>query len=127
MRVAGTRSTDTPDVTVTTGRIAVLLAAAALGFVVWRVLAPAEKDAQQTVQQGATAVLTQPDNARFVVAQQNLQIQLQSAGTYAGAQMPPGLTLVRGDAASFCVQLSDGGPVSHLQGPPVGTAVPGPC
>ena len=112
--------------TVTTGRIAVLLAAAALGFVVWRVLAPAEKDAQQTVQQGATTLLTQPDNARFTVAQQNLQIQLSSTGTYVGAQMPPGLTLVRADAAGYCVQLSDGGPVSHLQGPG-GTAVVGPC
>jgi hypothetical protein len=113
-------------VTVTTGRIAVLLAAAALGFVGWRVLSPAEKDAQQTVQQGATTLLTQPDNARFVVAQQNLQIQLQAASTYAGAQMPPGLTLVRADEASYCVQLSDGGPVSHLQGPG-GTATAGPC
>jgi len=105
----------------------VLLAAAALGFVGWRVIAPAGKDAQQTVQQGATSLLTQPDNARFIVAQQNLQIQLQAAGTYAGAQMPPGLTLVRADEASFCMQLSDGGPVSHLQGPPGGAATPGPC
>ena len=112
--------------TVTTGRIAVLLAAAALGFVGWRVLAPAGKDAQQTVQQGATTLLTQPDNARFVVAQQNLQIQLSTAGTYVGAQMPPGLILMRADEASYCVQLSDGGPVSHLQGP-TGTATAGPC
>lgn len=126
MRGGGARAADTPSVTVTTGRIAVLLAAAALGFVAWRVLAPAGKDAQQTVQQGATTLLTQPDNARFVVAQQNLQIQLSSAGTYAGAQMPPGLTLVRADAAGYCVQLSDGGPVSHLQGPN-GTAAVGPC
>lgn len=103
-----------------------LLAAAALGFVGWRVLAPAEKDAQETVQQGATTLLEQPDTARFTVAQQNLQLQLSSTGTYFGAQMPPGLTLVRADAASYCVQLSDGGPVSHLQGPN-GTAVAGPC
>jgi hypothetical protein len=127
VRGGGRQSADTPSVTVTTGRIAVLLAAAALGFVAWRLLAPAEKDAQQTVQQGATTLLTQPDYARFTVAQQNLQIQLQAAGTYAGAQMPPGLTLARADAASFCIQLADGGPVSHVQGPPLGGAVPGPC
>lgn len=117
---------DSEVVAVTTGRIAVLLAAAALGFVGWRLLVPAEKEAQQTVEQGVTTLLAQPDTARFTVATQNLQLQLQTTGTYVGAQMPAGLTLVRADTGTYCVQLSDGGPVSHLQGPN-GTAAAGAC
>jgi hypothetical protein len=120
------RSADTPYVTLTTGRIALLLVAAALGFVGWRVLAPAEKQASTAVSNGATTLLTQPDNARFTVATANLELQRQTTGSYVGAAMPPGLALIRSDAATYCVQLADGGPVSHLQGPG-GVATVGAC
>jgi hypothetical protein len=103
-----------------------LLAAAALGFVGWRVIAPAEKKASTAVASGATTLLTQPDNARFTVANMNLELQRQSTGSYVGATMPPGLALIRADAATYCVQLADGGPVSHVQGPG-GVATAGAC
>ncbi len=112
--------------TLTTGRIALLLAAAALGFVGWRVVAPAEKQASTAVATTATTLLTQPDTARFTVASANLELQRQTTGSYVGAAMPPGLALIRADAATYCVQLADGGPVSHLQGPG-GVATAGAC
>ena len=112
--------------TLTNGRIALLLAAAALGFVGWRVLAPAEQDAAATVGAGAATLLTQPDTARFTVATANLDLQRQTTGSYAGAVMPPGIVLVRADESTYCAQLADGGPVSHLAGPG-GAAVAGAC
>ena len=112
--------------TLTTGRIALLLAAAALGFVGWRILVPAEKDAAATVAAGATTLLTQPDTARFTVATANLELQRQTTGSYVGAAMPPGIALIRADETTYCAQLADGGPVSHLAGPG-GVAVAGGC
>ena len=50
-------------------------------------------------------------------------------GTYAGATLPPsfGVTLVRADAASYCLQAAGAGTaVQHFVGPG-GPAAAGPC
>ena len=49
-------------------------------------------------------------------------------GTYAGAVLPPsfGVTLVRADAVSYCLQAGIGGAVQHFTGPG-GTAAAGAC
>ena len=50
-------------------------------------------------------------------------------GTYAGAELPvgSGVTLVRADATSYCLQTTgDAATVMHEAGPN-GTAQPGPC
>lgn len=111
---------------ITTTRLVLVAALAALAFGAWRVMAKPAADAQATVAGGAVAAITAADTARFSVAQTNLQLQLQTTGSYVGAQMPPGLTLVLADATRYCVQLADNGPVSHLAGPG-GTAATGAC
>jgi type II secretory pathway pseudopilin PulG len=49
-------------------------------------------------------------------------------GTYAGASLPPsfGVTLVRADASSYCLQAGTGTAVQHFVGPG-GPAAAGPC
>jgi hypothetical protein len=48
--------------------------------------------------------------------------------TYAGATLPPafGVTVVRADATSYCLQAGVGGAVQHFVGPG-GTPAAGPC
>ena len=47
-------------------------------------------------------------------------------GTFVGARAPQGVTLVRADAASYCIQVVQGALVQHEQGPG-GAVQPGPC
>ena len=94
-----------------------IVVAAAVGFGAWQVASRPAADARTTVAEGGVALVGQADRARFDVAVTNLALQQRATGSYAGASMPPGLTLVTADATGFCVQLADGGPVSHLAGP----------
>jgi len=58
-----------------------------------------------------------------------LDAAFQANGTYAGADLPlgSGVTLVRADATSYCIQSSgDPTAVMHEAGPN-GTVQPGPC
>ena|SRR5436190_13369620 len=56
-----------------------------------------------------------------------LDVQFTSSQTYAGANVASaGATLVRADAASYCVQAGAGTTIAHLAGPG-GTIAPGPC
>jgi hypothetical protein len=48
--------------------------------------------------------------------------------TYAGATVHvTGVTVVRADASSFCLQAGDGANVQHLVGPSGNAPVDGPC
>jgi hypothetical protein len=64
----------------------------------------------------------------FTAADQVLQGAYLNNGTYAGATLPPGsgVTLVRADATSYCLQAVVGTAVEHENGPG-GQAAPGPC
>jgi hypothetical protein len=62
----------------------------------------------------------------FQQAAFTLEEQMATAGTYAGAVMPTGVTLVRADAASYCLQAGTAAAVQHLAGPG-GSPAPGPC
>jgi hypothetical protein len=64
--------------------------------------------------------------ATFQQAAIALEEQMATTGTYAGAVMPTGVTLVRADAASYCVQAGTGAAVQHLAGPG-GSPAPGAC
>jgi hypothetical protein len=50
-------------------------------------------------------------------------------GTYAGVVLPPsnGVTLVRADAGSYCIQAGAAPDVQHLVGPSGNAPVDGPC
>lgn len=110
----------------TTGRLALVVALAALAFAAWQLIAPAERDAAKTVADGTVALVSKTADARFTVASANLELQRQTTGGYAGTAMPEGALLVRADAASYCVQVGNPGVEQHLAGPG-GTATAGPC
>lgn len=110
----------------TINRAIVVALVAAAAFGIWHVALPAEEKAGEATGDAAVSLLDTRTDARFTVAQANLQTQLQSTGSFAGAAMPPGAVLVRADSGSYCVQVGPPGAVSHLAGPGVGSAG-GPC
>jgi hypothetical protein len=114
------------DSVLTVNRVLVLALVAAAAFGIWRIALPAEQQAADATGDAAVSLLDTRTDARFTVAQANLQTQLQTTGSFAGAAMPPGATLVRADAASYCVQVGPPGAVSHLTGPGA-VSVAGPC
>jgi hypothetical protein len=111
---------------VTLNRVIVLALVAAAAFAAWRIALPAERSASEKVGDAAVEVLDTRTDARFAVAQVNLQTQLQATGSYVAAAMPDGAALVRADAASYCVQVGPPGTVSHLAGPSSAPTA-GPC
>ena len=64
----------------------------------------------------------------FTAAAPQLEAFKAENGTYAGATLPPafGVTVVRGDATSYCLQAGVGGAVQHFTAPG-GTPAAGPC
>lgn len=76
-----------------------------------------QEEAQATAAASATS---------FDAALPTLQAWYADHGTYAGAALPPsyGVTLVRGDAISFCLESADG--QAHETGPN-GAPAAGPC
>jgi len=64
----------------------------------------------------------------FTGAATELEAYKSEYATYAGAALPPafGVTVVRADAASYCLQAGVGGGVLHFTGPG-GTPAAGPC
>lgn len=112
--------------TLNAGRAALLLSLVALAFGGWRLAAPAATDARDRSGEAVADLVGRVDDARFGVAIANLELRHRIEGTYAGATMPPGLTLVRATALGYCVQLADGGPSAHVEQPGAGPAA-GPC
>lgn len=64
----------------------------------------------------------------FTQAASELESFRAEHGTYAGAVLPAsfGVTLVRADAAGYCLQTLVGGSSKHMAGPG-GTPAAGPC
>ena len=78
-----------------------------------------------------TQAVDQAQQATAGITFQQAETQLEQShalnGTYAGASVAGfGVTLVRADAASYCLQTGSGTAVSHLAGPGA-TAASGPC
>jgi len=73
----------------------------------------------------ATAAVS---SLNFTAAATQLEAYHAENATYAGAVLPPsfGVTVVRADAASYCLQAGVGGAVQHFAGPG-GTPAAGPC
>ena len=64
----------------------------------------------------------------FTAAATELEGYKAEHATYAGAVLPPafGVTVMRADAATYCLQAGVGGTVQHFSGPG-GTPATGPC
>lgn len=110
----------------TAPRLVALAALAAAAFLAWKVAVPAEQEAAQATGNAAVGLLDTRTDARLGVAQANLELTRRTTGTYAGAAMPAGATLVRADGGSYCVQVGPPGTVVHLAGPG-GTTAAGAC
>ena len=76
-------------------------------------------------EQDATAAVSA---LNFGAAATELEAFHAENATYAGAALPPayGVTFVRGDAASYCLQAGVGASVQHFNGPS-GAPAAGPC
>ena len=82
--------------------------------------------ASQATRQAEAQASTAASATSFDAALPTLQAWYADHGTYAGAVLAPAyeVTVVRGDATSFCLQSADG--QSHENGPN-GAPAAGPC
>ena len=104
--------------------IGLTIAAVAVGG--WRVLLPARSGSQKQIEQGVSSVLDTVTSAEFTGAEATLDAQRNATGSYAGTHVTAPITLVRADAASYCIQVVRGVLARHVTGPG-GTLVAGPC
>lgn len=126
MGVEGVRTrADTPCVSARF-YLSIGLAIAAVAVGGWRMLLPASGHETKAVSDAVSSVVDTVTRAQFTGAEATLDAQRSATGSYAGAPLQPPLTLVRADAASYCVEYAQGPIVRHLDGPG-GTPQPGPC
>jgi len=80
------------------------------------------------VTQAETQAEANVASTNFSAANEVLQANFAANGTYAGTQIDGsyGVTLVRADATSYCLQGGTGTAVEHEAGPN-GAPAPGPC
>lgn len=109
------------------GLVSLLASLAIVGYLFLeqsREVGPTTKTAQQAQSDASAGAAA----ASFQAAAPVLQAHLVQAGTYAGASLPPayGVTLVRADATSYCLQAGTGAAARHVVGPG-GAPAPGPC
>ena len=85
---------------------------------------PTSPTARKAEDQATAAVGT----INFTQAATELAAFQAEHGSYMGAALPPsfGVTLVRADAASYCLESGASASVQHFTGP-AGPAVAGPC
>ena len=85
---------------------------------------PTSSTAKQAEAEATAAV----SGMNFAAAATQMEAYHAENATYAGASVPPsfGVTLVRADAASYCLQSGVGSGVQHFAGPS-GPAASGPC
>lgn len=98
----------------------VLLVSLAIGGFLFTRQSPATPSLEQAQTQADAAAAA----TSFAAATPALQAWYADNGTYAGVSLPPayGLTVVRADATSYCLQSGD----AHEDGPN-GAPSPGPC
>jgi hypothetical protein len=84
---------------------------------------PQSKQVSTAIEQGSQFVA----GGNLQSAKPILDLQFTSTQSYAGADVASaGVTLVRADATSYCIQAGAGNAVEHLEGP-TGAPAPGPC
>lgn len=102
------------------------LTIAAVAFGGWRMLLPGTEGASSDVSNSVSTLVSSTMRAAFTGAEASLAAQRTVTGSYAGTPVQPPITLVRADAASYCLQLERGAVLQHLAGPG-GTPQPGAC
>ena len=119
----GRVAVDTPEMTRALGLIAALAVVAVGGYLYAQsaneAVGPTAGSAAQDAAASAAA------DATLAVARTGVEAFAAANGSYAGAQVPTGVTLVPVDATSYCLQVGTGDVARHVSGP--GPAQPGPC
>jgi hypothetical protein len=103
-----------------------LLISLAVGGYLFAQQSKSEGPASTVAQRAETQAVVAASATSFDAAAPELQAWFADHGTYAGVSLPPafGLTVVRGDATSYCLQDPAG--TMHETGPG-GSPAPGPC
>ena len=115
---------DTGTVARSFALIAALAALAVGGYLYVQSADQAASTSGAAVEDAATEAAA---DSTLLVARTGLEASFAANGTYAGATVPPGVTLVNASAVSYCLQIGTGTAVRHLTSPGPGTAQPGPC
>ncbi len=100
---------------------------AAVAFGGWRMLLPGTGGGDSNaISDGVSSLVSTTLNAQFMGAEASLDAEKTATGSYAGTPIQAPLTLVRADASSYCIELSQGPVLQHVNGPG-GTPQPGAC
>lgn len=96
-----------------------LLVALALVGALWMTSARQSGPTSQVAQRAETQAQQDASGIDFSQAALQLEAFHAQSGTYVGASLPASfrVTLVRADAASYCLQTGPGGSLQHLVGP----------
>src|SRR4051812_43186146 len=81
-----------------------------------------------TAKHAESAATAAVSSLNFTAAATELEAFHAENATYAGVVLPPafGVSVVRADSASYCLQAGTGPSIQHFTGPG-GTAAAGPC
>jgi Tfp pilus assembly protein PilE len=109
------------------GLISIVVSLALVG-ILWALTMQHSGPTSATAKRAEAEATAAVSGMNFTAAATQLELYHAENATYAGASVPPsfGVTLVRADAASYCLQAGVGGAVQHFTGPG-GTAAAGPC
>jgi type II secretory pathway pseudopilin PulG len=109
------------------GLISIVVSLALVG-ILWALTMQHSGPTSATAKRAESEATAAVSAMNFTAAATQLELYHTENATYAGATVPPsfGVTLVRADAASYCLQAGVGGAVQHFAGPG-GTAAAGPC
>jgi hypothetical protein len=101
-----------------------LLVSLAVGGYLFAQQSKSDGPASTVALQAETQAAAAASATNFDAALPELQAWFADHGTYAGVSLPPafGVTVVRADATSYCLQAGD----AHETGPG-GSPAPGPC
>jgi len=96
-----------------------LLVALVLGGALWAMNVGRSGPTSQTAKRAEAHAQQVSAAASFAQAAIQLEASHAQNGTYAGAALPPsyGVTLVRANASSYCLQVGAGAELQHLAGP----------
>lgn len=89
-------------------------------------LIPQTDKATEAVGESVENMVSTVTQAYFTSSAASLEVQRSTTGSYSGASLQPPMTLMRGDASSYCIQFDRPPLLQHMDGPG-GVPAPGPC
>jgi type II secretory pathway pseudopilin PulG len=109
------------------GLISIVVSLALVG-ILWALTMQHSGPTSATAKQAERDATAAVSAINFTAAATQLEAYHAENATYVGATVPPsfGVTLVRTDAASYCLQTGVGASAQHFAGPG-GAAAAGPC